>query len=102
MKTQTALGPACPAVAPWQTSAPNARPSCLNCGHELAQTERALCHVLRVLAELAELRGQPDKAKEMRLTARGVVEYIADGTESKGMRAMFMNTPNVKRLMSAL
>ena len=69
---------------------------------ESQESRRALCHILPALAELAKLRGEPEKAKEVRLRAQLAVEDIAGRTGSEEMRAMFMSTPKVKRLMSSL
>ena len=69
---------------------------------ESQDSRRALCHILPALATLAERRGAPEEAKELRIRARDVVEDIAGRGGSDEMRAMFMNTPRVKVLLSAL
>ena len=69
---------------------------------ESQDSRRALCHILPALATLAERRGDPDQAKELRLRARNIVEEIADGAGPEEMRAMFMNSAKIKELMSAL
>ena len=69
---------------------------------ESQDSRRALCHILPALATLAERRGAPEEAKELRIRARDVVEDIAGRAGSDEMRAMFMNTPRVKVLLSAL
>ena len=69
---------------------------------ESQDSRRALCHILPVLADLAERRGEPEKAKNLRLRARVIVSEIPNRCGSDDMRAMFMSTPKVKRLMRTL
>ena len=65
-------------------------------------SRRALCHILPALAELADRKGDPDRAKELRLNAGETVSYMADRTGSDEKRAMFMDSAKIKSLMEVL
>ncbi|MCH7737674.1 MAG: AAA family ATPase [Chloroflexi bacterium] len=69
---------------------------------ETQGSRRALCNILPALADLAGRRSDPDRAKELRLRAGEMVSFMADQAGSEEMRAMFMNSAKIKRLMDAL
>ena len=69
---------------------------------ESQDSRRALCHILPALAELADRQGDPDRAKDLRLSAGETVSYMADRTGSDEKRAMFMDSAKIKSLMEVL
>jgi tetratricopeptide (TPR) repeat protein len=70
--------------------------------HELAKTRQSkifLPSILSLLAQLAELRGEPAHAKDYMKQARQSVEYLLNYIATPNIRAAFLNQPEIQAIL---
>ena len=68
---------------------------------EETDSRRSMWSVLLKLADLAEDRGDNEKAAELRSRAVRAIEYIADHSASKAQRESFLGRPTVRNVLEA-